>query len=132
MVKLRHGEIRVSQAVITMHASSIHIRRGVGGRRRPNTWIPWRIELIDYGLEEMGEGTTEEDEECIVVRVNFADFGSMQSALEEKNLEVINSELEWIPQNLVELGDAEAEEVLTLIGKMEEDEDVQRVFHNLK
>ena len=90
------------------------------------------LELIDYGLEEMGEGTTEEDEECIVVRVNFADFGSMQSALEEKNLEVINSELEWIPQNLVELGDAEAEEVLTLIGKMEEDEDVQRVFHNLK
>lgn len=90
------------------------------------------LELIDYGLEELGEGTTEDGEECLVIRVNFTDFGSMQSALEEKKLEPISSELEWIPQNTVELSDEQAEEVLTLIGKMEEDEDVQRVFHNLQ
>lgn len=89
------------------------------------------LELIDYGLEELGEGTTENDEECLVVRVPFSEFGNMQSALEEKNIKVISSELEWIPQNMVELDDAKSEEVLKMIGKMEEDEDVQRVFHNL-
>lgn len=90
------------------------------------------LELIDHGLQEMGEGTTENDEPCLVVRVNFQDFGSMQSALEERNIEPISSELEWIPQTTVELSDEDAEEVLKLIGKMEEDEDVQRVFHNLE
>jgi YebC/PmpR family DNA-binding regulatory protein len=89
------------------------------------------LELIDHGLEELGEGTTENDEECLVVRVPFTEFGNMQSALEEKDIKVISSELEWIPQNTVELDDEKAEEVLKMIGKMEEDEDVQRVFHNL-
>jgi len=89
------------------------------------------LELIDHGLEELGEGTTENDDPCLVVRVPLSEFGNMQSALEEKGLEIINSELEWIPQNTVELNDAQAEEVLNVIAKLEEDEDVQRVFHNL-
>ena len=90
------------------------------------------LELIDHGLQEMGEGTTENDESCLVIRVKFEDFGAMQSALEERKIEPISSELEWIPQTTMSLPDEQAEEVLTLIGKMEEDEDVQRVFHNLE
>lgn len=90
------------------------------------------FELIDHGLQEMGDGTTENDEPCLVIRVEIQDFGSMQSALEERKIEPISAELEWIPQNTVSLPDDQAEEVLKLIGKMEEDEDVQRVFHNLE
>ena len=90
------------------------------------------LELIDHGLEEMGEGTGENDEELLVIRVPFVEFGNMQHALEEKGLKVISSELEWIPLNLVKLGEEEEQEVLKLIGKMEEDEDVQKVFYNLE
>ena len=80
----------------------------------------------------MGEGTGENDEELLVIRVPFVEFGNMQHALEEKGLKVISSELEWIPLNLVKLGEEEEQEVLKLIGKMEEDEDVQKVFYNLE
>jgi len=90
------------------------------------------LELIDFGLEEPGEGTTENDEACLEVRVPLQEFGTMQEGLEKKGLEIISSELEWIPQNMVELNDNEKEEeVLKLIAKIEEIEDVQRVFHNL-
>lgn len=90
------------------------------------------LELIDYGLEELGEGSTENDEEVLVVRCGFTDFGNMQSALEDKKLDVVSTELEWLPTNMVELDDEKAEDVLKLVAKLEENEDVQKVFHNLK
>ena len=90
------------------------------------------LELIDFGLEEMGEGTGEEGEEILVIRVPFVEFGNMQHALEDKGLKVISSELEWIPLNLVKVAEEEEHEVLKLIGKLEEDEDVQKVFYNLE
>jgi YebC/PmpR family DNA-binding regulatory protein len=89
------------------------------------------LELIDFGLEELGEGTGENGEEVIVLRCGFTDFGNMQKALEEKNLTTISAEVEWIPQNTVELGEEQAQEVLKLVDKLEQDEDVQKVFHNL-
>ena len=89
------------------------------------------LELIDYGLEEMGEGTNEDGQDVIVVRCRFADFGNMQKALEDMNIPVLSSQLEWIPSTTVELPDDQAEEVLKLVAKLEQDEDVQRVFHNL-
>jgi YebC/PmpR family DNA-binding regulatory protein len=89
------------------------------------------LELIDYGLEEMGEGQTEDGSDVIVVRCRFADFGNMQKALEERNIKVVSSQLEWIPSTTVELPEDQAEEVLKLVAKLEQDEDVQRVFHNL-
>jgi transcriptional/translational regulatory protein YebC/TACO1 len=89
------------------------------------------FELIESGLEEMGEGIDDEDNEVLIVRCAFADFGNMQRAFEEREIEPISSELEWIPSNVVELDNEKAEEVLTLVAKLEEDEDVQKVFHNL-
>ncbi|MBU7578157.1 YebC/PmpR family DNA-binding transcriptional regulator [Flavihumibacter sp. RY-1] len=89
------------------------------------------LELIDFGLEELGEGTGENGEEVMVLRCGFTDFGNMQKALEEKNLTTISAEVEWIPQNTVELGEEQAQEVLKLVDKLEQDEDVQKVFHNL-
>ncbi|MBK6477015.1 MAG: YebC/PmpR family DNA-binding transcriptional regulator [Saprospiraceae bacterium] len=89
------------------------------------------MELIDFGLEEMGEGTGENDEPVIVIRVPFNEFGTMQKALEDKNIIPISSEMEWIPLNTTSLEDEKAEDVLKLVAKMEEDDDVQKVFHNL-
>lgn len=89
------------------------------------------LELIDFGLEELGEGTGENGEDVLVVRCGFTDFGNMQKALEDKGITPISAEVEWIPQNTVELGEEQAQDLLKLVDKIEQDEDVQKVFHNL-
>jgi len=89
------------------------------------------LELIDAGLQEMGESMDDDGKEVLVARCGFSDFGQMQKALEEKGIKVITSHLEWIPTTTVELPENQAEEVLKLVAKLEQDEDVQRVFHNL-
>ena len=89
------------------------------------------LELIDYGLEELGESINDKGEEILVVRCGFSDFGNMQKALEEKNIAPISAELEWIPSTTVPLTDEQAEDVSKLIERLEQDEDVQKVFHNM-
>lgn len=89
------------------------------------------LELIDFGLEELGESTGENGEPILVLRCAFVDFGNLQKALEERNLTPISAELEWIPATAVPLTDAQAEDVSKLIEKLEQDEDVQKVFHNM-
>ncbi|HET8572683.1 MAG TPA: YebC/PmpR family DNA-binding transcriptional regulator [Edaphocola sp.] len=85
------------------------------------------LELIDAGLEEMGE----DSEGSLVIRCGFNDFGNMQKALEERKLNVISSELEWLPLNTVEVTEEQADDVFKLIERVEQDDDVQRVFHNM-
>lgn len=85
------------------------------------------LELIDAGLEELGEDA----DGNIIVRCEFADFGAMQKALEDRGITPISSELEWIPLNTVEVTEEQSEEVFKLIARVEEDDDVQRVFHNM-
>jgi YebC/PmpR family DNA-binding regulatory protein len=89
------------------------------------------LELIDFGLEELGESTGENGEPILVVRSAFTDFGNMQKALEDKGLSPISAEVEWIPSTTVPLSDAQAEDVSKLIEKLEQDDDVQKVFHNM-
>jgi len=89
------------------------------------------LELIDHGLEEMGESTGEKGEPQLVVRCAFNDFGHLQKALEDRGITPISSESEYITQNPRELPEAEATEVLKMIDALEQDDDVQRVFHNL-
>ena len=90
------------------------------------------FELIDHGLEEMGESTGDNNEEVLVLRCAFNDFGSMQKALEEKGINPISAEVEWIPTTTVDLPEDQAQDVLKLVDKLEQDEDVQKVFHNLQ
>ena len=90
------------------------------------------LDLIDHGLEELGEGKSENDDDVIVIRATFTEFGTMQKALEEKGMKVVSSGTEWVPSNFLELGEDQAADVLKMIAKLEEDEDVNRVFHNLK
>jgi len=85
------------------------------------------LELIDYGADEI-----ENDEEEIVIYAAFTDFGTMQKALEAKGLNIISSELERIPTSTVELTDEQVAEVMALVEKLEEDDDIQTVYHNMK
>jgi YebC/PmpR family DNA-binding regulatory protein len=86
------------------------------------------LELIDYGLEEIGEDA----DGNIVIRTAYNEFGHMSKALEEKNLEIITAELTRIPTTTVELNEEQSTEVLKLIDSLEQDDDVQKVYHNLK
>lgn len=89
------------------------------------------LQLIDFGLIEMGESEDDEGERILVIRCEFVEFGNMQHALEEMNIEPLSAETDWVPLSTVSLDEEEADEVLKLIDKLEQDEDVQRVFHNL-
>ena len=74
----------------------------------------------------------EKDEENhLILYTKFADFGSLQKALEDKNIEVISAELQRIPNIHKELNEQDTDDVLELINKLEQDDDVQTVFHNL-
>jgi YebC/PmpR family DNA-binding regulatory protein len=87
--------------------------------------------LIDHGLEEMGESTGEKGEPQLVIRGAFADFGKLQEALEARGIVPLSAEHEYICTVPTELPEEQATEVLTLIDKLEQDEDVQKVFHTL-
>jgi YebC/PmpR family DNA-binding regulatory protein len=87
--------------------------------------------LIDHGLEEMGESSGEKGEPQLVIRCAFADFGKLQEALEARGLTPLSAEHEYICTAPTELPETQATEVLTLIDRLEQDDDVQRVFHTL-
>ncbi len=90
------------------------------------------LELIDHGLQEMGEGAGEKGEKQLVIRCAFNDFGALQHAIEAKGLTVLSAESEYVPSNMLELPEDQAKEVMELVDAMEQDDDVQRVFHNLR
>ena len=90
------------------------------------------LDLIDHGLDELGESNDEQDNPIIVLRCAFVDFGKLQKELEEKGIVPISSELEWIPTTTVPVSDEQAEEVSKLIERLEQDEDVNKVFHNME
>ena len=84
------------------------------------------LELIDFGAEDI-----EEENGIITVYTSFSDFGPMQKALDEQAIHVSSSDLQRLPLTTKELSEEEEEEILTLIDKIEQDEDVQQIFHNL-
>ena len=85
------------------------------------------MELIDAGLEEL-----EQDNHLITITTDFTDFSNMQKQLEEMNIDVQSSELQRFPNTTKSLDLNATNQVLKLIDKLEEDEDVQNVFHNLQ
>ncbi len=85
------------------------------------------LELIDFGAEEIYE-----HEGKIIVQTSFTDFGAMQKALEERNIPIIKAELQRIPTSFAEVTDEQAEEILELVDKFEQEDDVTAVFHNMK
>lgn len=84
------------------------------------------FELIDFGAEEVFE-----DEDTIMVYGEFANFGSLQKAIEDKGIEIIKSGFERIPQQTKELTEEQQTEINKLIDRLEDDDDVQIVYHNI-
>src|SRR6266436_5927010 len=89
------------------------------------------LDLIDYGLEEMGDSTGDKGEPQLVIRGAFNDFGRLQEALERRGITPLSAEHEYICSVPIELPEDQAAEVLSLIDKLEQDDDVQKVFHTL-
>ncbi len=89
------------------------------------------LELIDHGLEELEQDETEEGVAILVLRCGFTDFNNLAVALEEMGIEPIKSETDYNPSNVMELGEDATTDVLKLIDRLEQDDDVQRVFHTL-
>jgi YebC/PmpR family DNA-binding regulatory protein len=89
------------------------------------------LDLIDHGLDELGEGKGEKGEPQLIIHCAFPDFGTMQRALEERGITPVSAESEYIALNLVHLPENQATEALALVDQLEQDDDVQKVFHNL-
>ncbi|MFN5705111.1 MAG: YebC/PmpR family DNA-binding transcriptional regulator [bacterium] len=85
------------------------------------------LELIDYGADEI-----EQDENEIIIFTEFEDFGRMQKALEEKGLNIISSDFERFPLSFAKVTKEQEAEVMKMIDKMEEDDDVNTVYHNMQ
>ncbi|HKK39274.1 MAG TPA: YebC/PmpR family DNA-binding transcriptional regulator [Cryomorphaceae bacterium] len=84
------------------------------------------LELIDFGADEIFE-----EDESIMIYAPFSDYGGLQKAIEEMELEVINSGFDRIPMDTKKLTEEQEAEVDKLLEKLEEDDDVQNVFHNM-
>jgi YebC/PmpR family DNA-binding regulatory protein len=84
------------------------------------------LDLIDAGAEDI-----QRDEEETIIFTKFTEFGHMVKFLETKKLEAKSSELQYIPTTTKELSEAEQDEVLKCVAALEEDDDVQNVYHNL-
>jgi YebC/PmpR family DNA-binding regulatory protein len=87
----------------------------------------FEMELIDAGLEEL-----EIDSEAITIYCDFIDFNNMQIKLEDLKIEIINSELQRIPNNYKKITVEQSKNVLKLLDLLEENDDVQQVFHNME
>jgi len=87
--------------------------------------------LIDFGLDEMGDSVGEKGEPQIVARCLFPEFGHMQEALEKRGIHPLSATHEYICTTPVELPEAQATEVLELIDTLEQNDDVQNVYHSL-
>jgi YebC/PmpR family DNA-binding regulatory protein len=87
--------------------------------------------LMDHGLDEMGDSTGEKGEPQIVARCEFPQFGHMQEALEKRGIHPISATHEYICTTPIELPEAQATEVLEMVDLLEQNDDVQHVYHSL-
>ena len=87
------------------------------------------LKLIDYGLEEiiMDESSNE-----ILIYGNYDSFGLIQTEIEKRSIEIISSEFERIPNNYIELDDYQKNDLEKFLEICENDDDVQKVYHNVR
>jgi YebC/PmpR family DNA-binding regulatory protein len=85
------------------------------------------LDLIDYGADEVYE-----EEGSIYIYTSFADYGKMQKALEDKKIPIVSAELQRICLNPMDVSENTEASVKKLVETLEEDDDVQNVFHNMK
>jgi YebC/PmpR family DNA-binding regulatory protein len=86
------------------------------------------LELIDFGAEEV---FLDEETNQINIYGEFTAFGGIQKFLEEKGFELLQADFERIPTDMKTITEEQAADVEKLIEKLEEDDDVQNVYHNM-
>ncbi len=90
------------------------------------------LELIDYGVDELEEDVDDNEQPIVVLYGGFEDYSHIQKYLEENGFEIVSSEFERIPNDLKDVTAEQRETLNKLLDKLEEDEDVQNVFHNMR
>ena len=85
------------------------------------------LDFIDFGVDEV----IQDDDGDVILYSSFENYGSIQKEIESRSIEIVSSEFERIPKQLKVLNEDKKEEVNILIEKIEEDNDVQNVFHNM-
>lgn len=94
------------------------------------------LDFIDAGAEDITTATIEVEEgveqEIIIIHTKFEDFGQMQKFLDDKNIEPKKSTIQRIPKNTQTLDDEQEEEVMKLIDRLEEEDDILEVYHTLE
>jgi YebC/PmpR family DNA-binding regulatory protein len=86
------------------------------------------LQLIDAGAEDI---EFDPDENVVIAYTAFEDFGRMQRVLEEQNVELALAQLQWIPLSTVSLTEEQMDDVARLLEHIEQDDDVQHVYHNI-
>jgi YebC/PmpR family DNA-binding regulatory protein len=86
------------------------------------------LELIDFGLEEIN---FDEENNYFIIQTAFTDFGNMQHGLEEKNISVIESSKIYVPTTFKELTPEQEADVMAMVEKMEDDDDIEAIYHNI-
>lgn len=119
------GELGKSGSVGFMFERKGIFKLNAKGLDKDNT----ELELIDGGADEF---TWDDESSELIIQTEFNDIGAMQKLLEEKKFEVISSQKVFIPTTTKELNDEQAEELLAMIEKLEEDDDVLAVYHNFQ
>jgi len=117
------GSLGTSGSVVFMFDHTCNFRINADGLDPEEV----ELEFIDYGAEEVFA-----DEDGILIYAPFESFGAIQAALEEKNIEILSSGFERIPQVTKELSPEQAADVEKLLEKIEEDDDVMNVYHTMQ
>ena len=115
-----HGNLGTSGSVVFMFDHSCNFRINAEGLDAEEI----ELEFIDFGAEEVFV-----DEDGILIYAPFESFGTIQSELEKRQIEILSSGFERIPQSTKKLDSAQVLEVEKLLEKLEEDDDVQNVYH---
>src|SRR5262249_14942640 len=89
------------------------------------------LDLIDHGLDEMGDSVGEKGEPQLLLRCAFADFGQLQKALEDRSIAPVSAASEYVAQTPMKRDEGRATDALKMIDALEQDDDVQKVSHTL-
>lgn len=118
------GTMGTSGSVSFMFERKVMFKVDSAGLDKDNT----ELELIDYGAEELN---WDDDNHELIIQTAFTDFGKMQAGLEEKKYNLKESSKIFIPTTTKELTPEQEADVMALIEKMEDDDDVVAVYHNI-
>ena len=117
-----NGNLGTSGSVVFMFDHTCNFRINAEGLDPEEI----ELEFIDFGAEEVFV-----DEDGILIYAPFESFGAIQSELEKRQIEILSSGFERIPQSTKKLDSAQVLEVEKLLEKLEEDDDVQNVYHSM-